>query len=136
MRPAWAAGLLLLLLAFALVSSRRGEHRRHAGAMLLAVALLSAFLPFHLRGNAFDGLGTFSGLRSFHRWSALGGLAFGALALPFGLAALAYREGRTAEPRWTRRHKALSRPAWALLALAALLGLGLALTRLAGAGPT
>lgn len=137
MNPPWAPGaavILLALLASALAASRRGEHRRHAGALLLALALLAAFLPFHLRGGALAGLGAFQGLRSLHRWSALGGLALALLALPLGAAALAYREGRAREPRWTRRHKALSRPAWALLALAALAGLGLALLRMARAG--
>jgi len=122
-RPAWAAALFLALLAFALVAARRGEHRRHAGAMLLALGLLAAFLPFHLRGVALHGLASLDGFRTFHRSSALAGLGLGLLALPLGMAALAYREGRLAEPRWTRRHKALSRPAWVLLALAALLGL-------------
>jgi uncharacterized membrane protein YozB (DUF420 family) len=136
LRPAWAAGLLLALLAFALAASRRGEHRRHGGAMLLVLGLLAAFLPFHLGGGAFRGLAAFQGLRSFHRWAALAGLMLAGLALPLGLAALAYREGRGAEPRWTRRHKALGRPAWTLLALAALLGLGLGFLRMAGAGPT
>jgi hypothetical protein len=104
--------------------------------MLLALALLAAFLPFHLRGTALERLATFDGLRALHRWTALAGLGLGALALPLGLAALAYRQGRAEDPHWTRRHKALARPAMAMLALAGLLGLGLALLPPAGAGPS
>lgn len=124
-----AAGTLLGLLGFALASARRGEHRRHGGALGLALLLLAAFLPFHLGPERLAGLGSFQGPASLHRWSALGGLALMAGALPLGLAALAYREGRSAQPRWARRHKALARPAMALLALAALLGLLLARLR-------
>jgi Na+/proline symporter len=99
-------------------------------AVILAVVL--GFLPFHLGPGAFHALSVVSDPRSLHRLVALAGLLLALLALPLGLAALAYREGRLADPRWTRRHKALARPAALLLGLAALLGLLQAALRIAG----
>jgi len=117
------AGALLLLLAVALRAARSGEHRRHGAAMGAALALMAGFLPFHLGPGAFRALFALAGPLSLHRLAALAGLLLALGALPLGLAALAYREGRLAEPRWARRHKAVARPAAVLLALAALLGL-------------
>jgi uncharacterized membrane protein YozB (DUF420 family) len=117
-----AAGLLLLL-AVALHAARSGEHRRHGAAMGAALALVAGFLPFHLGPGAFRALFAPVGPLTLHRLAALAGLLLALGALPLGLAALAYREGRLAEPRWPRRHKAVARPAALLLALAALLGL-------------
>lgn len=114
---------LLLLLATALLAARAGDHRRHGAAMGLALVLALAFLPFHLGPGAFLGLLAFHGPRELHRATALLALVLALAALPLGLAALAYREGRSANPRWPLRHKALARPAAFLLVLAALLGL-------------
>lgn len=117
---------LLGLLAVALRAAWTGDHARHGLAMALALALCAAFLPFHLSPASFAALTAFRGPATFHAAAGLGGMILAGVALPLGLRALAYRHGRSGNPRWARRHKALARPAAFLLALAALLGLLLA----------
>jgi hypothetical protein len=126
MRSPVAPALALLLLGLgtlAIHAARRGDHRRHGACMAANLALLAAFLPFHLPTGWWRIAAWTADAMLLHRAAGLAGVAFALLAAPLGLAALAYRSGGTQNPRWPRRHRALAIPAAASLTLAALAGL-------------
>lgn len=126
MRPLLAPAVALLLLGLGTVAvraARRGDHRRHGACMAANLAILAAFLPFHLPAGWWRITVWSADAMLLHRVAGLAGLALALIAAPLGLAALAYRSGHAENPRWPRRHRAFAIPAAAGLALAALAGL-------------
>jgi len=125
MRPLLAPAAALLLLGLGTVAiraARRGDHGLHGACMAANLAVLAAFLPFHLPPSWWRVAGWGADALVLHRAAGLAGLACALLAAPLGLAALAYRRGRLENPRWPRRHRAIAIPAAACLALAPLAG--------------
>lgn len=122
-------GLLVLgiLVTLGLRAARAGLHRRHAafmgGATLILLLVVTLFTGWTRAGGARGGRPVAGDLMALHLTLATAGVALLPFTAILGLAALAYREGRSRAARWPPRHRALGLGAALLLGATALTGI-------------
>lgn len=118
--------LLVLLVGLGLRAARRGQHRRHAlcmgGATLILLLVVGLFTGWTRAGGVRGGRPVASDLMGLHLGLATAGVALLPPAAALGLAALAYREGRSRGARWPRRHRLMGIGVATLLGATAVTG--------------